>query len=182
MKKRSKGNCARDYWKEEFENEFVRPAPGRTLICGSRLYGDYKDDRRALYEEVVGVDQQSGPGVDLVADLEVPPKDLGKFSHVECLSVLEHAKRPWLIAQTIERCLLPGGTLYVIVPFVWRVHAYPDDYWRFTASGVRLLFQRIRWQQIGYLTNRFEEKIRGIDPDGYPAMPRSEVIGFGSLR
>lgn len=181
--KRSRANRDRDYCEKNFEEDFVRPAPGRALICGSRLYGDYKEDRRLLFEDVVGVDQEAGAGVDMVMNLEAPGEELGLFTHVECLSVLEHARRPWLIAQTIERCLVSGGTLYVLVPFAWRVHAYPSDYWRFTIEGVRLLFQQIEWQHLYYITNRLLNKVQGFDSDGgHPVLPRSEVIGFGTRR
>lgn len=182
MKRRSRGNRTRDYSQEQFEADFVRPKTGRALICGSRIYGPVKQDRRALYAEAVGADLSAGEGVDTVVDLEEPRAELGKFAHVDCLSILEHARRPWLLARTIERVLEPSGTLFLLVPFAWRVHAYPNDYWRFTVDGIRLLFPSIKWLQLGYLHRKFSNKEPRAELDGFPVLPRCEVIGFGRRR
>jgi hypothetical protein len=37
------------------------------------------------------------------------------------------------------RVLRPGGTLVVTVPFSFRLHAEPEDYWRFTSHALRRL-------------------------------------------
>lgn len=165
-----------------FESLYVHPRPGRALITGSRVY-QYRIDRRQLYEEALGVDQVPGEGVDRVLDLECElPTDLGLFDHVECLSVLEHSPRPWLIAANIARLMSPGATLHLSVPFVWNVHAYPEDYFRFTVGAVRALFPGIRWSPILYAHGRFQEG--GKMP---PALlhgdqkyfARTQVMGFG---
>lgn len=166
-----------------FEGRYVRPAPGRTLIVGSRVY-DGKSDRRALYPEAVGVDMLEGPGVDRVLNLEDDlPADLGQFAHVECLSVLEHSARPWLLAANIERVMVKGATFYLSVPFVWRVHGYPGDYWRFTADAVRVLFPGIRWAELRYASDRLRPdtylKAVELGEEAHPHFPRCEVLGFG---
>lgn len=164
----------------EFERRFVRPKEGRTLIVGSRVYGD-KEDRRFWYRSVVGVDMLPGPGVDVVADLE-EVSDLGMFDHVECMSVLEHSKRPWLLAANIEKMMNPGATLFCTAPFVHRVHAYPNDFWRFTPEALRLLFPSITWESLVIGGERIydeNEKVTAIKEQGYPFIARSETMGFG---
>lgn len=165
---------------EVFEAAHVRPTAGRVLICGSKVYPG-REDRRALYSDALGVDLEEGEGVDVAHDLErALPARFGKFAHVECLSVLEHARRPWMVAQTIERAMVPGASLFLSVPFVWRVHAYPNDYWRFTVEGVRELFPRIEWDALTYATHKLAPKgVRGIEVSGNPYFPRAEVFGFG---
>jgi hypothetical protein len=133
---------------------------------------------------------RAGPGVDRVLDLEEPlPADLGQFAHVECISVLEHSRRPWLMAANIERLLVPGGTLHVGVPFVgvpfiWRPHQYPSDYWRMTVDGVRALFPGIEWRALMYGTSKLhpQGKLPGAKLDGYPYYARCETYGFGVKR
>ena len=176
---------SRDDLYAQFEAlDVFAPAPGRTLIAGSNLYDTGKEDRRKKFKHAVGVDQIMGPGVDVVADLESNEyKRLGMFNHVECLSVLEHSKKPWVLAKNLESMLPIGGTLYLSVPFVWRVHNYPGDYWRFTLEGVRELFTRIQWRKISYAHTSLDEK--GIlpkftDDAGHPYLGRTEVIGFGA--
>lgn len=162
----------------EFSNQYVKPLAGRTLVTGSHVFPG-REDRRLLYANAVGVDIQVGPGVDIVADLEEPCSFLGQFSHIDCISVLEHSRRPWLLAQNIEDLLVEGGTLFVSAPFSWREHGYPDDYWRFTESGLRLLFPRIQWEEIMYAGRRLRRKAKRVLVDGFPCFPRQEVVGFG---
>lgn len=166
-----------------FESRHVRAREGRTLIVGSRVY-DGKSDRRKRYRDVVGVDMLDGRGVDLVVDLETAAyRSLGRFDHIECLSVLEHSRRPWLMAKNIERLLKKGGTLHLSVPFVWRVHAYPDDYWRFTISGIRELMKKIEWETLMHahetLTPKNHIPVTHLVEGGIPYFGRTEIMGFG---
>lgn len=167
-------------WVEDFERRHVRPSPGRTLIIGSRIYAG-KADRRRLYENVIGVDMQDGEGVDLVKDLEHDVSDLGKFDHVECISVLEHSRQPWVLAKNIGKMMNRNATLFLSVPFVWRYHGYPNDYWRFSADGVRALFPFIQWHNLVYASNtlRSDAFMRSHEIEDHPHLPRCEVIGFG---
>lgn len=164
-----------------FERKYVAPHAGRVLIVGSKVYKT-TEDRRVYHDDVLGVDMQDGPGVDRVVDFEeTVPDDLGTFGHVECCSVLEHSRRPWLMAQNIEHVMNVGATLFLAVPFVWRVHAFPNDYWRFTLDGVRALFPRIRWETLVYgdVSLHNDRHVPLAQMDGHPYLARSEVLGFG---
>lgn len=174
---------------EHFEF-LITPKPGLTLIVGSRVYGG-KEDRRKRYLAAIGVDMQAGEGVDEVRDLA--EEDTGGtvgyfqkcFMHVECMSVLEHCRKPWVMAANIESMMESGGTLFVTVPFIWRVHGYPDDYWRFTISGVKSLFSNIEWTHEAYsgrvLTD--EKDIPSVrSADDWPCFARTEVCLFGHKR
>lgn len=164
----------------EFERTYVRPRPGATLIVGSKVY-ETNADRRSAFQNCIGVDIQAGDGVDRVVDFEQPlPEDLGRFDHVECVSVLEHARRPWLVVQNMEQVLVEGGTMFVTVPFVWRVHSYPNDYWRFTMDGLMSLFTQIKWQTVVYGDREIHTgKIKSVTHDNHPYMARTEVLAFG---
>lgn len=172
-----------------FMQRHVQPRKGRTLIVGSKVY-EAREDRRAAYSDVVGVDMLPGAGVDLCVDLCAKDVDVvrelgGMFVHVECWSVLEHAKRPWVLAENLQRLLVPGGTLHLTVPFVWRVHDYPQDFWRFTLDGVRELFPRIRWAALMYGDDRLHSNRRSracrSAEFAVPVFARTEVFGFGVL-
>ncbi len=169
---------------EEFEGEYVRPNAGRALIVGSQVYND-KEDRRLRYADVVGMDMLAGPGVDVVIDLEEAlPEGLGTFRHIECMSVLEHSRRPWLLAANLERLLEPGGTIFVSVPFVWRNHAYPSDYWRMTTEAIRSLFPGIDWAELRYahVDLTVKAKVPWHLTDGHKYFARTESCGFGVRR
>ncbi len=169
---------------DEFEGEHVKPKLGRTLIVGSHVYKS-KEDRRTRYADAVGVDMLDGPGVDIVADLEdALPDGLGLFDHVECLSVLEHSKRPWLLAENVERLMAPGGTIFVRVPFVWRVHGYPNDYWRMTTEAIRSIFTGVEWLTMRYGHGSLTEsaKIPILTQNENKYFARTESCGFGVKR
>jgi hypothetical protein len=163
-----------------------RRAPGRVLIVGSAVYGD-KPDRRAMHNDVIGVDMQAGPGVDLVVDMTDQLghllSALGTFAHIECQSVLEHCRKPWVMAENMVGLLQPGGSLHISVPFVWTQHGYPNDYWRFTHNGVRELFPRIQWVSTAMVTDQLEEehKVKRILHGEHPYLPRTEMLMWGVL-
>jgi hypothetical protein len=169
-----------------FLRKYVKPKPGRALIVGSKLYGQ-REDRRRAYAEAVGVDMQPGNGVDVVLDLEEDGAalTLGTFAHIECWSTLEHSRRPWLLAATLESLLEPGGTIHLTVPFAWRLHNYgAGDFWRFTPDGVRLLFPGITWVKLMFAQDKLRENGRtpvlNKNAEVGPSwIARTEVFGFG---
>ena len=124
------------------------------LEVGSRDHGTTQDLRSVFSapDSFVGVDLQDGPGVDRVLDLtrdfaQVDAALEGRrFGGIFCLSVLEHCRRPFEMASNLTRLLAPGGALCVGVPFAWKFHAYPSDYWRFTHEGVKQLFPDLHFE------------------------------------
>lgn len=167
-----------------FAVEYVEAKPGRTLIVGSYIVN--KPDRRKFYSDAIGVDMRPGPGVDVVADMEsAQAARLGKFAHIECCSVLEHSRRPWKLAANLEALLEPGGTIHVEVPFHWRVHAYPDDYWRMTASAIQEIFPSLSWRVILYRSHlgfhKNPKSLPKIGRDGTHWFAKSMICGFGVL-
>ena len=117
------------------------------LEIGSCDYGNSNDFRRFFPEfRYLGVDRELGPGVDAACDFTEPLESLQnrigdeKFRTVICFSVMEHCKDPFKMAGNITSVAERKGTLFLSVPWVWNIHAFPDDYWRFTPSAIRLLF------------------------------------------
>jgi SAM-dependent methyltransferase len=139
-----------------FLTRFVPTASGPILEIGSKDYGSTSSFRETYAgAPYIGVDMEAGKGVDLVQDLAEGLGDLQKdyFSLVVCCSVLEHVSKPWKMAENITRLTAPGGKLYMSVPWVWRYHAYPDDYFRFSFRGVISLFPEFEWATPYYSTN-----------------------------
>jgi SAM-dependent methyltransferase len=139
---------------------------GPVLEIGSKDYGSTEDFRKIYAgHEYVGVDLAEGPGVDIVADLTagIGPLAEGHFDLVICCSVLEHTPRPWDMAANIARLVRPKGWLYIAVPWVWRYHPYPDDYFRFSHRAIESLFPAFYWSDIVYSTNVTGEMFE-LDP------------------
>jgi SAM-dependent methyltransferase len=135
---------------------WVPAADGPVLEVGSKDYGSTSSFRDFYAgSEYVGLDMSEGKGVDVVADLVkgVGPLKENHFALAICCSVLEHVEKPWLFAANLTRVVRPGGRLYMSVPWVWRYHAYPDDYFRFSHRGVISLFDEFDWSALFYSTS-----------------------------
>lgn len=141
---------------------------GPIIEVGSKDYGSTSSFRETYRDvEYIGVDLDAGKGVDVVADLTqgTGSLPLGHFALGICCSVMEHVRRPWLMAQSITTLIRPGGHLYISVPWVWRYHPYPDDYFRISWRGVIELFPQFDWEsnKMFYSTN-VPGDFHAIDP------------------
>jgi SAM-dependent methyltransferase len=58
---------------------------------------------------------------------------------VLCTETLEHVLETRRFLGEAARCLAPGGTLLLTIPFAARWHFIPYDYWRFTPSSLNHL-------------------------------------------
>jgi SAM-dependent methyltransferase len=166
---------------------WVPKTDGPVLEIGSKDYGS-TSSFRDFYAgaEYVGVDMSEGKGVDVVADLtkSVGPLKESYFGLGICCSVLEHVEKPWLFAPNLTRLIRPGGKLYMSVPWVWRYHAYPDDYFRFSHRGVMSLFDEFTWSNIFYSSTAANEfiEITPEDTGGDNRMAAMADAGGGRQR
>jgi len=115
-------------------------AHGRLLDVGC---GDkpWESVFAGVVEEHVGLDVAGARGsrADVVYDGSEIPFGDGAFDTVLSNQVLEHVPDPRALWAEMVRVLRPGGRLIVTVPFSFRLHAEPDDYWRFTPHALRQL-------------------------------------------
>ncbi|MEY4921062.1 MAG: hypothetical protein RLZZ564_590 [Pseudomonadota bacterium] len=144
------------------------------LEIGSKDYGNSSQFRKLLnFKNYIGVDLESGKGVDLVLNLEegVGPLKNKKFDLIILCSIIEHSKKPWLIGENIQSVLSDSGIIYSAHPWVWRYHKYPDDYFRFSPNGIKTIFDKIKyWLDPIYATNKDGDfysfaKNEGVDND-----------------
>jgi SAM-dependent methyltransferase len=63
------------------------------------------------------------------------------FDVVYSNNVFEHLRRPWVAARNIVAMLKPGGICITIAPFALRYHESPQDYFRYTHTGLASLFE-----------------------------------------
>jgi SAM-dependent methyltransferase len=64
------------------------------------------------------------------------------FDLVFCEQVLEHVPDPVQASRNLFALTRPGGFAVVSVPFMVRIHREPEDYWRFSPAGLRVLLER----------------------------------------
>jgi SAM-dependent methyltransferase len=157
-----------DFNQLAYLKHWVPKVEGSVLEIGSKDYGSTSSFRDFYAgSEYVGLDMAEGKGVDVIVDL---CKGVGTLqeNHFElgiCCSVLEHVEKPWLFAANLTRLIRPGGRLYMSVPWVWRYHAYPDDYFRFSHRGVISLFEEFAWSSVFYSSTASGEFIEITDKD-----------------
>jgi SAM-dependent methyltransferase len=78
--------------------------------------------------------------VDVVANATRLPFKDDSVDAVVNESLFEHLPNPVAVVSEIERVLKPGGILYTSTPFLTPYHASPDDFSRWTLSGLGSLF------------------------------------------
>ncbi len=149
-----------------FVRKYAGQFNGPFLEVGSKNYGSTQDLRQifAARDRYIGVDIEDGPGVDVVLDLtedfeKIDMKLSGmRFGTIFCLSVLEHCEQPFKMADNMTLLLKQKGRICVSAPFSWKIHGYPNDYWRFTPEGIRRLFPKVQFNPEQSLAATSKEK------------------------
>jgi SAM-dependent methyltransferase len=108
-------------------------------------------DLRGLFpgQHYVGCDMRRGPGVDRIEDLGRLTLPSGIASTVICVDTLEHVFEARRGVDEMLRILAPGGVILLSAPFEFRIHDYPEDYWRFTPSSIDRLLATLDTAIIG---------------------------------
>lgn len=118
---------------------------GPVLDIGAYYTPEYAAlcDRRTLVHArpYVGCDIRPGPGVDRIEDAEHLTFPDRSFGSVLMLETLEHLPYPQRAVSEGKRVLADDGVMLVSVPFDYRLHGFPTDYRRFTASGLYTLLE-----------------------------------------
>lgn len=163
----------------------VAQAKGPVLQIGSRAsVVDLKAANwRSRFNNLpfVGLDLEAGDNVDVVADIAGDFRTLRErlktfqFGTIICAHVLEHVRQPWIAARNIERLLAPGGQLFVQVPWVQAYHPFPEDYWRFSFSGIKALFEGIDFREAFY-SGGSSDRIYTVQRGGEPVIGGPDAV------
>jgi SAM-dependent methyltransferase len=107
-------------------------------------------------EQFIGCDIRPGPGVDRIEDANHLSFGDSSVGAVLMLHLLEHLPTPDIALAEAYRILRPDGVLCVGVPFTYRLHGFPSDYWRFTASGLTILLSQFAQRTVFSLGPRLK--------------------------
>lgn len=97
----------------------------------------------------LGCDMRAGPGVDRIEDVS----DIGLADEsagtILCIETFEHVFEVRRAFDEVFRVLKPGGILLITSPLNFRIHGYPDDYWRMTPSCLKRMMRPYEGRVIG---------------------------------
>lgn len=117
---------------------------GRVLSIGSGTDADGEGSRYRDYftsaSSYITSEAEGGHDTDLVLDVRAM-HELGDatIDCVFCSGVLEHVDDYLQGLAEITRILKTGGILLLGLPFRQAIHMPPQDFWRFTEHGIRVL-------------------------------------------
>lgn len=94
---------------------------------------------QSFVKEYIGLDMRNGPGVDVVSDAISIPFPDNRFDSVVSLDTLEHCKYPHKIFQECFRVTKVGGYLLLATVFIFPIHDYPGDYFRYSHEALRFM-------------------------------------------
>jgi SAM-dependent methyltransferase len=130
---------------DQFLNKYVPHYKGNLydLGCGIRSYEEFF---LKFSDSYVGIDWGSSihdTKADIFADLNQPlPVESAVADTVVCLSVLEHLSEPQTLLNEAYRIMKPGATMILQVPWQWKLHEEPYDFFRYTPYGLQHLFAK----------------------------------------
>ena len=109
----------------------------------------------AANNKYIGSDMRSGQNVDVVCNGHNLTFADHSMDVVLCLNTLEHDDDPFRTMHEIDRVLKPDGIVILSVPFNFPIHAYPNDYFRYTPEGVKILGKYWTNKQVFCVGNKY---------------------------
>ena len=82
---------------------------------------------------------------DLTKKLSIPSK---KYNNVLFFNILEHLPEYKLAFSEIYRIIKKGGFFIGSVPFIYQIHAAPNDYFRFSKQFFELNLKKYKFKQV----------------------------------
>jgi len=132
----------------------------RTYKIGEPIYefGSYQVEGQEGFADLrphfpgkryVGCDNREGPGVDQVLDVQALNLPWGSVGAAICVDTLEHVEYARRSINEMHRVLDGNGILLITSVMNFRIHSYPDDFWRFTPSGFKSLLNTFAHSFVG---------------------------------
>jgi SAM-dependent methyltransferase len=145
-----------------------------TFECPAPIYefGSYQVEGQEGYANLrevfpgqvfVGCDMRPGPGVDRVDDVSASSLPDSSAGTVLCIETFEHVFEVRKAFDEVYRILKPGGVFVITTPLNFRIHGYPDDYWRLTPNCLRRLMAHYAARVVGYQGHSsFPHSVMGV--------------------
>lgn len=140
--------------REEYEALARLSLDGSILDVGGSKKSGYHDLIKGNHTITTGNINESY-GIDVVFDAQKPwPFPDASFDGVLFVNILEHLYRYDIAIEEARRVLKEGGVVAGVVPFMFNVHASPNDYFRYTKSALLNIFnergfKRVQVRELG---------------------------------
>jgi hypothetical protein len=135
-------------------------------------------------EKFLGVDFEPGADVDVVADIHelwnaFVEQSLPMADIVISCSTFEHIRNPFKAASNIADVMKSGAIIFVQTHQTFPLHAYPDDFWRFSTESLSAVFQDagVDVLDCAYLFPCKIESVQDPATNRYPAFLNVCLIG-----
>ncbi len=161
---------------------------GAMLEIGGRLNPRNADFPEFAYQ---ALDLEDAPG----AGVEVTTGDITNcpqipdesYDFIFSFDVFEHIDKPWLAASEITRLLRPGGVTMHSTLFSWRYHPCPIDYWRYSAEGLKSLFEGLDCLHSDFDFAERRRDIRGrnrnaVTPDAFGGWRENVRVNYAGMK
>ncbi len=134
----------------EYEKLATLKLSGRVLDMGGGRNARYlRLLSPGITVESVNIDPKIEP-THLVQPGEQLPFVDNSFDAAICFNTLEHIYDAPAVLEEMFRVVKPGGHVHVMVPFMFRIHGHPDDYFRATPSWWRETFARSQFSALTF--------------------------------
>jgi SAM-dependent methyltransferase len=123
--------------------------------------------------QYLGTDINSGPDVDIVADVHRLTETVGEeqFDIIISCSTFEHFKYPHLAAHEVMKSLKIGGILFIQTHQTFPLHSYPYDYFRFSREALAGLFGTRMGFQVHATDYEFPARVFTLREKAIPHQP-----------
>lgn len=101
----------------------------------------------------LNINKNSAP--NLLAKAENIPLSNSSIDTVLLCEVLEHVEEPQLVISEIYRILKENGYLILSTPFLYRIHADPYDFQRYTDTKLRKILEKSQFTIIELKKNGY---------------------------
>jgi len=121
---------------------------GTVLDLGGEKGSEYLSYLQGEFEvTALNLDESAVP--DILHDLEKPLPIADKsYDNVLLINVLEHIFDYHQLLNEAIRVVRPGGSIVIVVPFLFPIHPSPSDFWRFSGQTLERLLTSLNLEQV----------------------------------
>lgn len=132
---KNRWNTIRRWYVDEFCFQHIANKSKETLLLdigGHKIKPMGQFNIMSLHYNRICFNITEEKGTDVLGDAISLPFIQNTFDMVVLSEVLEHVRDPLRVMEEVFKILKPGKSCVITVPFLYRVHADPHDYGRYT--------------------------------------------------